>query len=278
MTAFSVMANQVIALVSFEHDLPPELREMVYERVADLDEPHIASKPLPGRTIYCSYLMRSFSSTITQAEYRAVFAKRMPRCQDDVVAVVKDFNFNQVSKFLQERDKAGTLGGLQVGGGQCLEVILVFSKDFDGLRDRALKWTRTTQRLAKKHGKSLNSDYSVREAMGSRGLRNFKESLIFDTEDLGEESEWARILQGLQKSFAPEFDTPPGSPDGYSIGTESFDSNGDWIDDADRASRRSSEPGGPPDVQPADDLEQWGGDTWAEELLGGKIFERYSRR
>jgi len=179
------------AMARFE-DLPPEIRNRIYDDVADDDRPFVPQKALHGRYPYCSRRLLVFTSETTRLEYRAVLAGRMVRRDTPVRLMVTDFNFNAATKYIQEREKYGTLDAIMGADiSQCALVVrLALTKDFDGTKEGVFKWTRFITRFTKKHGARPNVMYSYRSHEDTATVRAFRNGLMNTN---GVLTEWQRI-------------------------------------------------------------------------------------
>ena len=183
------------AMAVFE-DLPPEIRNRIYDDVADNDLPFVPQKALRGRYPYCSRRLRVFTSETTRLEYRAVLAGRMVHRETPVKLMVTDFDFNAATKYIQEREKYGTLDAI-VGGDEspcALMVRLAFTKKFDGTKEGVFKWTRFITRFTKKHGARPCVEYTHRSHEDTATVRAFRNGLM-NTHDAN--TEWQRIASSL---------------------------------------------------------------------------------
>lgn len=288
---------QPLNQVSFEGKLPPELRNHIYHCVLETDVAHIARKTLRGKYIFSSRRLRHFSSANLQREYRDLLAEKMlgPRAQ--VTAVVQDFGFRNVIEYLRQRESKGALGsflqrdGVQRDRTSRLYIVLKFSKKFDGSTDRATTWANFTKQLAKKYGTGLHTTYSVFPAKGVPAMARFKSGLRLD-QDLDPECEWAKMLKAFKEAFTPVI--PPRGPstaerqrmEREARRQRERDADRAWeqrisdlvaagidpdeLDDEDGEEGEDEENDPAPNVLPPDNMELWGGDAWAKELLGGK--------
>lgn len=271
--------------LDFEHQLPPEIRNQIYEYVAESDRAQIARKPLSDKYLFCSKRLLAFCSETTQEEYRQVLAGRMLGPRPMIVAVVQDFDFKNVVRFLRQLESSGGLGRLLQQGSSTLHISLKFTKKFDGSIERAMTWVNISKKLAKKHGGSIRTGYSVIRVNDTLEMERFKANLRFDAAR-AEDSEWGKLLKAFKKAFTPEaVPRPPTIAERQQMAELDAERAYDArmrdlvaanIDPDELDSDDEEDEDVEPNILPADELETWGGDEWAKELLGGEFSCRRS--
>lgn len=187
----------------------------------------------------------------------------MMEARPETMAVVQDFDFKNTMSYLRKRETANKLDCVLQGGSSLLRITLRFSSKFDSTLDRtATTWMNFTKNFAKKNGKGLRTSYSIFPGKKTPATRNFVAGLRFN-QDLDAESEWAKILGAFKRAD-----------------TMGFRRKGPTIQQRREADERSVglwEPAEADEeteeeevnILPPDDMEFYGGDAWAKELLGG---------
>lgn len=130
-------------------DLPREMRNRIYDEVAKLDFPIIASKPLPDKTYIVGKYLSHFSSEQTSREYRSVLVDDLFREHGQVSINIADFNFHCITQYLTKRKLDGNLFKFvdALGTPPLLQIDLRFTRSFNGDTDRVMRWVRFVKSL-----------------------------------------------------------------------------------------------------------------------------------
>ena len=243
----------------------------------------VASKAQRSGCVFVSRKLLDFSSAQTQQEYKEALSRKMKNRPGLVLANVADFNFRNLSAFLRQHDKAGTLARLtrpnRLPG---VFIFFTVTKNFDADTERAMRWMRFVSGLSRKSGVALRTTYRLINPQETPSNMKFFSTLQFDQvlERIGTSSEWTKILEACRKYAVPSGDSGPGDDESVARSDFSMEDEGEFDghesessdDDEEAETRRRKEAARHrvlhprPIIHPLQDV---GDDQLAKERLGG---------
>ena len=232
-------------------DLPPELRNKVYEHLIPTptvfedpeenfwaeptpethedrqgDSVRLSSKPLSDGSLFTSHYLRAFISKQSRKEYRDMINQIMTVQPPTVIeANILDFKFTTLTKYLREQEVAGLLHHHLEGGNSPIRASMRFSHKFDGEKARAQSWIDFTDNINKMQGRKLVVVYDIVRVERTPQFRRMQNFLSYElAHDPKYQTEWKNLLYCFEEKMDEAGKNVPGER--WRIDEQEYD---DWM-------------------------------------------------